>query len=132
SDRAGHRPPGSGAEHPDRPPRVAARDHDRGPVLGDHSSSPLHSHVHLSSQGDPAAVAPLNTAAKLRTPEEAAAWRQGQRGPVVLVKGADYARDDIVGAAEVEAWGGRVVRVPLVSGYSTSELLARLRRGPKR
>ena len=52
--------------------------------------------------------------------------------PDVLVKGADYARDDIVGAAEVEAWGGRVVRVPLVSGYSTSELLARLRRGPKR
>jgi len=52
--------------------------------------------------------------------------------PDVLVKGADYARDDIVGAAEVEAWGGRVVRVPLVPGYSTSDLLARLRRDARR
>lgn len=47
--------------------------------------------------------------------------------PDVLVKGADYARDAIVGADEVEAWGGRVVRVPLVAGVSTTELLARLR-----
>ena len=52
--------------------------------------------------------------------------------PDVLVKGADYARDDILGAAEVEAWGGRVVRVPLVPGYSTSDLLARLRRDARR
>ena len=48
--------------------------------------------------------------------------------PDVLVKGADYDRDAIVGANEVEGWGGRVVRVPLVPGYSTSDLLARLRR----
>lgn len=48
--------------------------------------------------------------------------------PDVLVKGADYARDQIVGADQVEGWGGRVVRVPLVKGYSTSELIARLRR----
>lgn len=48
--------------------------------------------------------------------------------PDVLVKGADYARDAIVGADHVVAWGGRVVRVPLVPGYSTTELLARLRR----
>ena len=47
--------------------------------------------------------------------------------PDVLVKGADYARDAIVGADEVEGWGGRVVRVPLVAGVSTTELLARLR-----
>ena len=47
--------------------------------------------------------------------------------PDVLVKGADYARDAIVGADEVEAWGGRVVRVPLVPGYSTTRLLERLR-----
>ncbi|HKW40242.1 MAG TPA: D-glycero-beta-D-manno-heptose 1-phosphate adenylyltransferase [Gemmatimonadales bacterium] len=47
--------------------------------------------------------------------------------PDVLVKGADYARDAIVGANEVERWGGRVVRVPLVAGVSTSELLARVR-----
>ncbi len=47
--------------------------------------------------------------------------------PDVLVKGADYARDAIVGADEVERWGGRVVRVPLVPGHSTSALLERIR-----
>jgi D-beta-D-heptose 7-phosphate kinase/D-beta-D-heptose 1-phosphate adenosyltransferase len=48
--------------------------------------------------------------------------------PDVLVKGADYAREAIVGAAEVEGWGGRVVRVPLVEGKSTTDLLRNLRR----
>ena len=51
-----------------------------------------------------------------------------QLRPDVLVKGADYARDAIVGAEQVESWGGRVVRVALVPGYSTSDLLERLRR----
>jgi rfaE bifunctional protein nucleotidyltransferase chain/domain len=51
--------------------------------------------------------------------------------PDVLVKGADYARDAIVGADQVEGWGGRVVRVPLVSGISTTELLTRLRRSSR-
>ena len=50
--------------------------------------------------------------------------------PDVLVKGADYARPAIVGAAQVEAWGGRIVRVPLVPGASTTALLARLRGKP--
>jgi D-beta-D-heptose 7-phosphate kinase/D-beta-D-heptose 1-phosphate adenosyltransferase len=52
--------------------------------------------------------------------------------PDVLVKGADYARTAIVGADQVEGWGGRVVRVPLVAGWSTTELLARLRRDAAR
>lgn len=47
--------------------------------------------------------------------------------PDVLVKGADYEAVQIVGAIEVEGWGGRVVRVPLVPGRSTSELVRRLR-----
>jgi len=47
--------------------------------------------------------------------------------PDVLVKGADYARRAIVGADQVEGWGGRVVRVPLARGASTTQLLARLR-----
>jgi len=55
-----------------------------------------------------------------------------QLRPDVLVKGADYKRDAIVGADEVEGWGGRVVRVPLVAGVSTTELLARLRGGAAR
>ncbi len=48
-------------------------------------------------------------------------------GPDVLVKGADYSKDRIVGADIVEARGGRVVRVPLVTGFSTSALVERLR-----
>ncbi len=51
--------------------------------------------------------------------------------PDVLVKGADWAPDAIVGADEVERWGGRVVRVPLVPGTSTSQLLERLHRGDR-
>jgi D-beta-D-heptose 7-phosphate kinase/D-beta-D-heptose 1-phosphate adenosyltransferase len=48
--------------------------------------------------------------------------------PDVLVKGADWAADDIVGRAEVEAGGGRVVRVALVPGRSSSAIVARIRR----
>jgi rfaE bifunctional protein nucleotidyltransferase chain/domain len=47
--------------------------------------------------------------------------------PDVLVKGADYSRDAIVGAELVESRGGRVVRVPLVQGFSTSSIVERLR-----
>lgn len=47
--------------------------------------------------------------------------------PDVLVKGADYSRDRIVGADLVEARGGRVVRVELVPGHSTTHLVERLR-----
>jgi rfaE bifunctional protein nucleotidyltransferase chain/domain len=47
--------------------------------------------------------------------------------PDVLVKGADYASEAIVGAGEVTGWGGRVVRVPLVDGQSTTALIRRLR-----
>ena len=47
--------------------------------------------------------------------------------PDVLVKGADYSRDAIVGADLVESRGGRVVRVPLVHGFSTSSIVERLR-----
>jgi len=49
--------------------------------------------------------------------------------PDVLVKGADYALDAIVGAEDVVAWGGRVVRVPLLEDKSTTTLLHKLRRG---
>ncbi|HMA39257.1 MAG TPA: D-glycero-beta-D-manno-heptose 1-phosphate adenylyltransferase [Gemmatimonadales bacterium] len=47
--------------------------------------------------------------------------------PDVLVKGADYALEEIVGAADVTGWGGRVVRIPLVAGKSTTDLVRRLR-----
>ena len=48
--------------------------------------------------------------------------------PDVLVKGADWAEDAIVGREEVEAAGGRVERVPLVPGRSTTSLVERIRR----
>ena len=47
--------------------------------------------------------------------------------PDVLVKGADYSREAIVGADWIESRGGRVVRVPLVQDFSTSSLVERLR-----
>ena len=47
--------------------------------------------------------------------------------PDVLVKGADYPHAAIVGADWVESRGGRVVRVPLIDGFSTSSLVERLR-----
>jgi D-beta-D-heptose 7-phosphate kinase/D-beta-D-heptose 1-phosphate adenosyltransferase len=43
--------------------------------------------------------------------------------PDVLVKGADYAEDEIVGKDTVERRGGRVVRLPLVQGRSTSAIV---------
>lgn len=47
--------------------------------------------------------------------------------PDVLVKGADWAADAIVGRDVVEARGGKVVRIPVEEGYSTSAIVARLR-----
>ncbi len=48
--------------------------------------------------------------------------------PDVLVKGADWAEDAIVGRDIVEARGGRVVRVPLEAGYSTTSIVERVRK----
>ena len=47
--------------------------------------------------------------------------------PDVLVKGADWAADNIVGRDIVEGRGGRVVRVHLSPGFSTTELVRRAR-----
>jgi len=49
--------------------------------------------------------------------------------PDVLVKGADWAADRIVGRDTVEARGGRVVRVTVEEGYSTSALVKKVRAG---
>ena len=60
------------------------------------------------------------------TPHEIVAALQ----PDVLVKGADWAAGAIVGADTVEARGGRVVRVPVIEGYSTTELIEKVRSKP--
>jgi D-beta-D-heptose 7-phosphate kinase/D-beta-D-heptose 1-phosphate adenosyltransferase len=47
--------------------------------------------------------------------------------PDVLVKGADWAADAIVGRDTVEARGGRVVRMPIEQGWSTSAIIDKTR-----
>jgi D-beta-D-heptose 7-phosphate kinase/D-beta-D-heptose 1-phosphate adenosyltransferase len=47
--------------------------------------------------------------------------------PDVLVKGGDWGENEIVGRAEVEGAGGRVVRIEMAPGYSTSALLEKMR-----
>jgi len=49
--------------------------------------------------------------------------------PDVLVKGADWSEEDIVGRDDVLASGGRVERIPLVAGVSTTEIIRRIRAG---
>lgn len=47
--------------------------------------------------------------------------------PDVLVKGADWAMDKIVGRETVERRGGRVVRIPLAEGHSSSAIIRKIR-----
>ncbi len=46
--------------------------------------------------------------------------------PDVLVKGADYAKQQVVGWDVVESWGGRVELAPLIDGRSTSDVIRRI------
>jgi D-beta-D-heptose 7-phosphate kinase/D-beta-D-heptose 1-phosphate adenosyltransferase len=52
----------------------------------------------------------------------------GRVQPDVLVKGADWPADQIVGRDTVEARGGRVVLEPVEQGYSTTDIIARVQR----
>lgn len=52
--------------------------------------------------------------------------------PNILAKGGDWRKKDIVGADSVKKHGGRVVTVPFVKGFSTTEILKRLRRKPRK
>jgi len=51
--------------------------------------------------------------------------------PDVLVKGGDYALDEIHGREEVEAAGGRVVSLPFVTGISSSAIIERMKKAGK-
>ena len=46
--------------------------------------------------------------------------------PDVLVKGADWALDKIIGRDTVEARGGKVVRVPIEQGWSTTAIVEKV------
>jgi len=43
--------------------------------------------------------------------------------PDILVKGADYSHEEIVGSREVIDWGGRTEVIPLTAGYSTTKII---------
>jgi D-beta-D-heptose 7-phosphate kinase/D-beta-D-heptose 1-phosphate adenosyltransferase len=58
------------------------------------------------------------------TPQDIVAALQ----PDILVKGADWAEGTIIGAEVVEARGGRVVRIPLAEGFSTTGLVEKIKR----
>lgn len=49
--------------------------------------------------------------------------------PDVIVKGGDYNVEDIAGASEVIAAGGRVVINPIVEGFSTTSIINKMRSG---
>ena len=48
--------------------------------------------------------------------------------PDVLVKGADWPEDGMIGRDIVEARGGRVVRVPFLAGYSTTSIIEKIKK----
>lgn len=43
--------------------------------------------------------------------------------PQILVKGGDYRTEEIVGYNEVISWGGKVLTIPLLEGYSTTSMI---------
>ena len=47
--------------------------------------------------------------------------------PDVLVKGGDYTADTMVGAREVQGWGGEIAIIPLTPGQSTTRIVEKLR-----
>ncbi|MBN8901011.1 MAG: bifunctional heptose 7-phosphate kinase/heptose 1-phosphate adenyltransferase, partial [Rhodospirillales bacterium] len=47
--------------------------------------------------------------------------------PDVLIKGANYTLDEVVGAEQVRSWGGKVMLAGVLPGHSTAATLARLR-----
>jgi len=48
--------------------------------------------------------------------------------PHVLVKGSDWRRRDIAGRKEVLSWGGRVRRIPLLKGRSTTRMIQKIKK----
>ena len=48
--------------------------------------------------------------------------------PDILIKGADWTENSIVGADILKKYGGKIVRVPIIPSISTSALIAKIRR----
>ncbi len=83
----------------------------------------------LVAAGDRAEVVSALAAVDLVTifPEDTPAEVIAALAPDVLVKGADWAPDRVVGRETVEARGGRVLLIPFVEGFSTTGLAERIR-----
>ena len=47
--------------------------------------------------------------------------------PDILVKGGDYRKNEIVGADTVEAYGGKVATIDFLDGFSTTEMISRIK-----
>lgn len=48
--------------------------------------------------------------------------------PAILVKGGDWKKADLAGGDLVESWGGRIELIPFRAGYSTTSIIAKIRR----
>ena len=48
--------------------------------------------------------------------------------PHILVKGGDYNKNQIIGSKEVEAWGGKVVIIPLEKGHSSTLIIEKIKK----
>jgi D-beta-D-heptose 7-phosphate kinase/D-beta-D-heptose 1-phosphate adenosyltransferase len=44
----------------------------------------------------------------------------------VLVKGSDYSEDQVAGAAEVKSWRGGLLLLPIVPGWSSTEIIKKI------
>lgn len=75
----------------------------------------------LAGLGSVDLVAPFEESTPIRLIEAAR--------PDVLVKGADYSEDQVVGGDLVKSWGGEVKLAQLVDGYSTTAAIARINKG---
>ena len=62
---------------------------------------------------------------KIRAPGGAMALIERLK-PDVLIKGSDYTKDKVVGAAEVESWGGEVRLADFADGYSTTKTIEKM------
>ena len=46
----------------------------------------------------------------------------------MLVKGGDYTKNNIVGAKEIESWGGKVVIIPFLQGFSSTSIIEKMKK----
>ena len=83
----------------------------------------------LNAQDDRAVVMAGQQAVSLVTwfDEDTPVQIIGEMRPDILVKGGDYDMASLPETALVESWGGRALALPFVEGYSTTQLLRRIR-----